>query len=62
MNGHTNADMINRMAQGAIQCPRCGKLNRPGSNFCLTCGMRLMPPQQAAPQKRPQSAGRGVTF
>ena len=56
MNGHTNADMINRMAQGAIQCPRCGKLNRPGSNFCLTCGMRLMPPQQAAPQMQPQSA------
>src|SRR5258708_23648691 len=34
-------------------CPYCGAETRPGDNFCLTCGNRLLPstpsPQQAVP-------------
>src|SRR5438270_11083729 len=35
------------------KCPYCGAETRPGDNFCLNCGNRLIPstpsPQQAAP-------------
>src|SRR6266567_1038235 len=34
-------------------CPYCGAETRPGDNFCLNCGNRLLPatpsPQQAQP-------------
>ena len=37
----------------ASTCPYCGAETRPGDNFCLNCGNRLIPstpsPQQAAP-------------
>src|SRR5205814_6582735 len=44
-------------AKGGIsimdKCPYCGAETRPGDNFCLNCGNRLLPatpsPQQAQP-------------
>lgn len=35
-------DDRNRMAPGCIVCPKCGRLNNPGSRFCDQCGARLL--------------------
>lgn len=35
-------DDRNRSLQGSIVCPKCGRINNPGSRFCDQCGSPLV--------------------
>ncbi|MBV9228208.1 MAG: FHA domain-containing protein [Chloroflexi bacterium] len=37
-------------------CPYCGKETRPGDNFCLNCGNRLLPATPSSPTQQAQPA------
>ena len=47
MDAKSRANFINSVAGGEnIPCPKCGKLNKLGSNFCTTCGNPLVKKQE----------------
>ncbi|MBO0784261.1 MAG: FHA domain-containing protein [Ktedonobacteraceae bacterium] len=39
------------------RCPYCGAETRPGDNFCLNCGNRLLPATPSSPFQQAQPAG-----
>ncbi len=41
MAGHTNANIINAVANGQILCTNCNALNEADSRFCMACGTPL---------------------
>lgn len=41
-----------------MKCPNCGKENRDAANFCMACGVRLAPPDEAL--SAPESTGDAV--
>lgn len=44
------------------RCPYCGAETRPGDNFCLNCGNRLLPATPASPFQQDQPAASDTTL
>jgi lipid-A-disaccharide synthase-like uncharacterized protein len=47
-----NIVISRRHANAHLECPDCGTMCAPKSNFCAACGARLAPEPVAAPQKQ----------